>query len=185
MKKLYFIIPSKSLIFPITLTHRPYSLTTHSQLSTITNTSPPSCSACGSGQPLAVFFADSRQPTLTSFTFHGMKSTAFSTADLIVTHLQVVPPGHHLDHNTKRPRHKHKVPPKTPLARHGAGQPERPNPPNIRAQPVPNPTGIRARPITNPHVTTFPNYGYAPSKQSFTPFEMILLSMNINMFTIF
>jgi len=68
-----------------------------------------------------------------------------------VIHLQVVPPEYYLDNNTKRPRHRHNVPPKTPLARHGAGLPEMYNPP-----------GIRARPITNLHITTSPNYVYAP-----------------------
>ena len=145
---------------------------------------PQSYSACGSDQPLAVFSADSQQQTLTSSTFHGMKSTAFLTAALIVTHLQAAPPAHYLGHTTKQPRHRHNVHPKSPLARHGAGLPVMPNPPGQRVQPVPNPTGIHVRPITNLRGTTFPNYAYALSNPSFTPFEIISPSMNINVFTI-
>eukprot|EP01037_Dinobryon_pediforme_P018408 gene18408-18678_t len=90
------------------------------------------------------------------------------TTDLIVTHLQAAPPAHYLGHNTKQPRHRHNVHPKTPLARHGAGLPVMPNPPGQRVQPVPNPTGIHVRPITSLRGTTFPNYVYAPSNPSLT-----------------
>ena len=53
-----------------------------------------------------------------------MKSIAYQTADLIVIHLQAVPPEHYLAKRRLHPLHRLKVPLSPPPARPGAGLPE-------------------------------------------------------------
>ena len=101
--------------------------------------------AFGSDQHLLALHVDSTQPTLTPSISHRMKSIAYQTADLIVIHLQAVPPEHYLAKRRLHPLHRLKVPLSPPPARPGARLPE-----------MPSLSGIRARPITNPQFTSFP-----------------------------